>query len=71
MGNRIIPSGQYKGKTVQEVINTNPEYILWMSEHNQDYNLTEEEINSAYFACHVETKPQVMTDYGLDACYGF
>lgn len=30
----VMPFGKYKGKTLGEVSNRDPSYILWMSENN-------------------------------------
>lgn len=72
MGNRIIPFGTYQGKTVQEIINTNPDYILWLSENRTDFNLTEEEITNAYYhSNHFVVQSKTSVDCGINSFYGF
>lgn len=49
--NYVFPYGKHKGKLVTEVIEEDPGYILWASEHISTFNPTEEVLSEARDAC--------------------
>ena len=39
MPNDKLPFGKYNGMTIQEVFNQNPNYLLWLIENSEDYDI--------------------------------
>ena len=51
--NYVFQFGKYKSLLVTEVLETDPQYILWAAENVSHFSPTEEVLAEARFACDV------------------
>lgn len=38
----VLPRGKYKGKTAEQVVDEDPQYILWMERNMREYRISVE-----------------------------
>lgn len=58
---RCIPFGKHQGRTVWEIINTEPNYALWMHDKT-DFKLTDYEVKIAQYVRNNDPISQLLVD---------